>query len=262
MNYKTYRLRNASEIKSIKKKLENVFQHSITEWGLDINQYDYTSDIYDAYKRNIVLANDANESWGVLYGDNKDEWIAVKQGEKIINVLFDELFSNFVSQDGGRVSRSVLFNNVVESFLSDFLNNFLKEIKDLSGSKEIENFIDFPALKKGCGILKADLMLREMRLELIISDNLITRYISKREPAYKELVTYKQAVEPKHIPLSAFVGDIKLNIKELKELEPGDVLDINKAISEPISLFSSGKKICSGYLCQKENMKTIQLVSI
>lgn len=258
MEYEPYKLRNASEISSIKKSVEVALSHSFNEWEIGFSQIDYVIDVYDAYKRNSSF-NENKESWVMYCGNDDKNWIILKQNEAVFHSINEELF--YTCPNNSERVDSALFDGVIKSFLCDFVQMIFEKIDQSIDAPYSKKCVDFPKIKKGCGILKVDVKKGSMQLEMLVSENIVSEFVVENTRKLKDLVTYKSALESNNVLLSALLGNIKINIKELKELEEGDVLNVFKSVSEPVSIQVNEQEVCSAYLCQKNNMKSVQLIS-
>jgi flagellar motor switch/type III secretory pathway protein FliN len=262
MNVTPFKLRSASEINSFNEKIISAWNKIQKAWEIPVNSNELTLEIYEAYKRNTLLTSDIESSWNIAYSENKDEWLAIKISENIFSFFSDLFFKHNESSFNQQKTKSTLLNYSVKQFMQEFTEAIFKNARDNDAIiHHADSWEQEPILKKGCGILKADLSIRNITLNILISDELISKSRGATENKKTDFTPYIEALSKQDVPLSVFLGDIKMNIKQFHNLEEGDIIKLDKNIREPIDVLNKNKKVLSGFLCQKDNKKTIKLIS-
>jgi flagellar motor switch/type III secretory pathway protein FliN len=254
---KTYRLRTNADVVQANTAAELAWNKAIKYWSVNKNMPALKFEFLDAYQAssNISSLSASSESW-IVYGDESEQWVAIKYSESDLKTLNKKLFlnSNATDDQGSQLER-----HLVKSFLKEVTQLASQAYEKDQQSYTLKN--DLPqgvSFKKGEGHLCCPISYIGLDMTMFISSGLINT--EKTQKAINKKYNLESLFGTEKVKVTASINNLKIDLNTLNSLTVGDTLTTTTKIKEPVNIYIDKLAVASGYLCQQSNQKSIQII--
>ena len=261
MYYRKFKIINDSELSYIRSKVSAALNKWKNSWCQD-NTLNYTLEV-SPIQAHVQSIFDENHKW-LLGTVGSAEYIGLHWSSGLPEILQDSIVDIRTAFKNSSDYNSLLTRQLINRALTSLLKNIFKEFdstdKYLTTSEhDVTHFLEQIA-KPGSGYILLRIVTEE-GAELNIVLNIYNLLNFENESTEKlGLFPIMNAFGNSQVQVSAVIGTVELNIKDLTQLSVGDVVSIDKSLNDKISLYIDGQEFSQGYLGKSSNKYSIQIV--
>ncbi len=248
--HRPYKLPNQTEIASIHRGVESAFKKWCNAWCQD-DALSYAMDVeaIDSTSARLVLC----QSKWLIGGLENGIPIGLQWTEQLPALIYDSFVKIPTAFKRRLTVTTPVAHKLVNSAMVSLLNTVVKEVLDtgdnaISVSKREHDAFSADLSSPGAGyVLVAFDFNQTESLRIVIDSNYLANQTvnTKTQPVS---ATAFDAVGHGLVKIEAVIGTSELDVKALTNLAVGDVISVDKKLSDKVSLYISGEQVCQGYL--------------
>jgi flagellar motor switch/type III secretory pathway protein FliN len=254
MEYRPYKLLNATELAEIGKQAEAAFSTWVSDW---LGVADMAM-VECRRAAEFDMTNYPEKSNWTCIGADREEWIALARTAAFTAQLRTRLIPDqHTPANSAATEKSPMLSDLLESALTDFLRMFAAAPAQ-AHQVPAERFRDI-----GSGAAVAEIDWKEAKLALVISPPLVASMLSRIGPRAARkgsLVKVNEALANGRMNLKVMVGEAEVELGLLQTIAVGDVIKLNTRVDEPLQVVTAdGLRLCRAFLGIRNGRKSIQL---
>lgn len=165
-----------------------------------------------------------------------------------------------------------ILSKVISKALTDLCNELSMAVPVTYESSKISKISSIPkcATENGSGVHAVVMTIDELEIVIVLTNAQVRRLIEnadnadtpKQKNALPELIPFGSVLANRYVQGDVSLGTVELTIGTLKSLNVGDVVQLDKSVTEPSKLQFPGTSItCKGFLGQCSGRRALSLVN-
>jgi len=172
-------------------------------------------------------------------------------------MVFDEsVLQNLQFTILGEVQENETYTEFCQTVLNDSFSHFF-------GGQTLEalqNYNHESWFYPGSPNLKVTLKLNEQQCQLILNGQWILNHLEPIQHKIEQLESIDKALCNEKIPLTVNLPGLKVSLKQIKQLQTGDVIQLEKKVSQPLKLCCNNTPIAEAILGQNYEYKAVKII--
>jgi len=258
--HRVYKLVNKSEVLLIHDKSDLAIKKWINLW-CNNDEMGYNLKVTSAGE---IQEAEVDDEQGWLVGNvNNSFLLGLHWSEKFPELVYDS-FVNIKTAFNQKIGINTvishkLVNRAITSLLDMIVSEFNSEKNLIGISDETSDEFAKELNQPGSGYALITLQFNDDTYINIALD--IKKLMQSKdtnvdtEPLYPAINAFGNS----KITVKAIIGTSEIDINELTNLSVGDVISVDKKLSDKIGLFIDGKKVCQGFLGKQDGKISIKI---
>lgn len=272
MQARPYKLYNSLE----KNLLSTALDSATNAWLKQFPFYHHWSVSTEVIQHFDELNSSEGGDWFDVYdhtGSVASIYISQKMKSKLLNGLLSEAgrevkSTQSITQDSNSCLEAMLVEATLLTLLEKSLVSLNCTITELEQSKLLDHYSIREVIQPGNAavIIRVKsgndhflIILRSTYIQNFLDENLSLTSAEKGLAIEYELVDLNEVIKPNTLTLEVSLGSLDLSIGKLATLAEGDVIRLDKKITEPVDIQIGRKKILEGTLGLKDGDKAVRL---